>query len=160
MNVGSLWNKHSFYILYLEQHFQDNGGYMRIVKAFFFVLATAIMALCLLFTPEVSGPVSITYTTVIGIYLGLDIAAMIKKTSTLKKGDFESLNVYKYVLCSICLSILTVVALIVKNESDVTTAIASFITSAIVVIGCIIGGLDGNKIATGVDGSSGNTKKE
>ncbi|UKI53232.1 MAG: hypothetical protein L6V86_09095 [Treponema sp.] len=133
---------------------------MRIVKAFFFVLATAIMALCLLFTPEVSGPVSITYTTVIGIYLGLDIAAMIKKTSTLKKGDFESLNVYKYVLCSICLSILTVVALIVKNESDVTTAIASFITSAIVVIGCIIGGLDGNKIATGVDGSSGNTKKE
>lgn len=133
---------------------------MGIVKAFFFVLATAVMALCLLFTPEASGSVSITYTTVVGIYLGLDIAAMITKTSTLKKGNFESLNVYKYVLCSICLSVLTIVALIVKNESDVTTAITSFITSAMIVIGCIIGGLEGNKIATGIDGNLGTGKQE
>lgn len=133
---------------------------MRIVKAFFFVLATAVMALCLMFTPEASGSVSITYTTVVGIYLGLDIAAMITKTSTLKKGNFESLNVYKYVLCSVCLSVLTIVALIVKDESDVTTAITSFITSAMIVIGCIIGGLEGNKIATGIDGSSDTDKQE
>lgn len=131
---------------------------MGIVKAFFFILATAVMALCLLFTPEASGSVSITYTTVVGIYLGLDIAAMIAKTSTLKKGNFEALNVYKYVLCSVCLSVLTVIALIVKDESNVETAITSFITSAMIVIGCIIGGLEGNKIATGIDG--GTTAKE
>ena len=90
---------------------------MRIVKAFFFVLATAVMALCLMFTPEASGSVSITYTTVVGIYLGLDIAAMITKTSTLKKGNFESLNVYKYVLCSVCLSVLTIVLELVFQHS-------------------------------------------
>lgn len=133
---------------------------MRFVKAFFFVLASAVMALCLMFTPEASGTVSITYTTVVGVYLGLDIAAMITKTTTLKKGNFESMNVYKYVLCSICLCILTVVALIVKENSDVTTAITSFITSAMIVIGCIIGGLEGNKIATGVDGDSGSSEQE
>lgn len=123
---------------------------MKFVKAFFFVLATAIMALCLLFTPEISGSVSIAYTTVLGIYLGLDIAAMITKTTTLAKGDFESLNVYKYVLTSVCLSVLTVITLIVRNSADVSTAATSFITSAMIVIGCIIGGLEGNKIATGI----------
>lgn len=133
---------------------------MRIVKAFFFVLATAVMALCLLFTPEASGSVSITYTTVVGIYLGLDIAAMITKTSTLGKGNFEYMNVYKYVLCSVCLCVLTVIALVVKENSDVTTAITSFITSAMIVIGCIIGGLEGNKIATGIDGGSDTKRQE
>lgn len=133
---------------------------MKFIKALFFVLATAVMALCLLFSPEASGSVSISYTAVLGIYLGLDIASMIAKTTTLKKGDYETLNVYKYVLSAVCLVVLIVVAIIVKGKYDVTTAMTSFLTSSMIIIGCIIGGLEGNKIATGVDGGGTENIKE
>lgn len=126
---------------------------MRFIKAGFFIAATSIMGLCLLFVPESSGSVSISYTSVVGIYLGLDIAAMIARTSKLQKGNFEPLNVYKYVLVSVCLAALIVTAIIVRGQSDVSTALTSFITSAMIVVGCIIGGLEGNKIATDLNGN-------
>lgn len=126
---------------------------MKFIKAGFFLAATAVMALCLLFVPESSGSVSISYTSVVGVYLGLDIAAMIARTSKLQKGSFEPMNVYKYVLVSACLAVLIVTAVIVRGQSDVSTAMTSFITSAMIVIGCVIGGLEGNKIATDLNGN-------
>lgn len=126
---------------------------MKFIKALFFILASIVMALCLIFVPESSGTVSISFTTVTGLYLGLDIASMITKTTTLKKGSFEKLNVYKYVLVSICLAVLIVIAIFVNEVPEVNTAITSFLTSAMIVIGCIIGGLEGNKIATDANGN-------
>lgn len=125
---------------------------MKFVKALFFIIASAIMGICLLFAPESSGAVSITYTTVLGIYLGLDIASMITKTTTLKKGDYEKLNIYKYVISGICLIALIIISCFMKSKVDISTALTSFISAAMILIGCIIGGLEGNKIATNVDG--------
>lgn len=126
---------------------------MKFIKAAFFLAATGVMALCLLFVPESSGSVSISYTSVVGIYLGLDIAAMIARTSKLQKGNFETMNVYKYVLVSACLAVLIAVAVVIRGRADVGTAMTSFITSAMIVIGCVIGGLEGNKIATDLNGN-------
>lgn len=121
---------------------------MKFVKALFFIIASIIMGVCLIVIPEVSGSVSITYTTVLSIYLGLDVASMISKTMTLKKGDFEKMNTYKYVISGICLISLVIISLFVKNRADVSTALTSFISASMILIACIIGGLEGNKIAT------------
>ena len=135
------------------------GVGLKIVKGSLMVIATLVMALCLFFVPESSGTVSITFVSVLGLYLGLDVAAMITKTTTLKKGDFEDMNVYKYVLSAICLLILIGISIYLKNKCDVSTALTSFIASVMIIIGCIITGLEGNKIATNADGS-GDTQEE
>ncbi len=122
---------------------------LKVLKSALFVIASGIMGICLWFTPEVSGTVSVSFTTVLGLYLGLDIAAMIAKTSSLEKGSFEKLNVYKYIISMVCLIVLLILCLIVKKRADVNTAMTSFIVSTMIVIGCVIGGLEGNKIATG-----------
>lgn len=127
---------------------------MRFIKAFFFIVASAVMALTMLFIPQSSGTVSIAYTSVLGIYLSLDIAAMISRTTMLKKGDYEAMNVYKYILASICLCILICISLYMKSKGiDLNSSITSFMASAMIILGCVIGGLEGNKIATDIDGT-------
>lgn len=121
---------------------------VKFFKAMFFVLASAIMALCLVLIPVSSGNVSVSYITVLGIYLGLDIAGMITKTANMNKGEYKSLNVHKYVISSVCLVVNIIIATFVKGKTDVSVALTSFISAAMIIIGCIIGGLEGNKIAT------------
>jgi len=38
-----------------------------------------------------------TFTTIVGIFIGLDIAVMIKKTSAMSNGDFKSINKSRYI---------------------------------------------------------------
>lgn len=121
---------------------------VKFFKALFFVLASAIMALCLILIPASSGSVSVSYIAVLGIYLGLDIAGMITKTANMNKGEYKSLNVHKYVIASVCLVSNIVISIFVKEKADISVALTSFISAALIIIGCIIGGLEGNKIAT------------
>lgn len=106
------------------------------------------MACCLLFIPQTSGPVSITFITVLGIYLGLDIAGMITKTSQLPKGEYKKISVHKYIISTICLMILVVLSLVMKDKADMNTALTSFCSATMIICGCLLGGLEGNKIAT------------
>ena len=110
------------------------------------------MALCLIFIPDSSGAVSVSFTTVLGIYLGLDIAGMIAKTASLPKGEYKALNIYKYVITSLSLFILIIISLIVKDRSDVRTALTSYISAIMIIIACLLGGLEGNNIATDNEG--------
>ena len=121
---------------------------MKFVKALLLVVATLIMECCLIFVPESSGAVSMTFTAALGIYLGLDVAGMIAKTTALPKGEFKSLNTYKYIISAVCLVVLTVTSILLRDKSDVTTAMTAFISSAMIIITCLIGGLEGNNIAT------------
>ena len=126
---------------------------IQFLKSVFFILASIIMAVCLLFIPESSGAVSFTYTAVLGVYLGLDIAGMIAKTATLPAGKFKPLNIHKYVVATICLITLVVISVNVRLRANITTAMTAYISSAMIILTCLIGGLEGNKIATSNDGS-------
>lgn len=127
---------------------------MKFVKALLFIIATTIMALTLFFIPESSGPVSISFTTVLGLYLGLDMASMIQKSTTLAKGDYANVHIYKYIVSAVCLGVLVIISVFLKDSCDLSTALTSFITSSMIILGCLIGGLEGNKIAARVDGES------
>lgn len=120
---------------------------MDFLKATFFVIAVFLMGLCLIFVPQISGALSISFVTVLGVYLGLDVASMIATTSRLPDGEYKEIKKHKYILSGICLSVLIVITLILWEEA-LQTALTSFLSSCMVVIGCLIGGLEGNKIAT------------
>lgn len=120
---------------------------MDFLKATFFVIAVLLMGLCLIFVPQISGTLSVTFVTVLGIYLGMDVASMIATTSRLPNGEYKEMKKHKYILSGICLAILIIITLLSWNDS-LQTALTSFLSSCMVVIGCLIGGLEGNKIAT------------
>lgn len=125
----------------------------KIFKAVFFVLATLIMGACLWFVPESSGAVSVVYITALSVYLGLDVAAMIAKTAALPKGEFKNFNIHKYVIASACLVFLIGTCMAVRhfeNPPDISTAMTSFLSAVMIVFTYILGGLEGNKIATNV----------
>lgn len=125
----------------------------KIFKAAVFILASAVMGACLRFVPESSGAVSVVYITALGVYLGLDIAGMIAKTAALPKGEYKNFNIHKYVVAATCLLFLIgtcAAARHFENLPDVSTAMTSFLSAVMILFTCILGGLEGNKIATGV----------
>lgn len=120
---------------------------MDFLKATFFVIAVFLMGLCLIFVPQISGTLSVTFVAVLGVYLGMDVASMIATTSRLPNGEYKEMKKHKYILSGICLAILIIITLL-SWEDSLQTALTSFLSSCMVVIGCLIGGLEGNKIAT------------
>lgn len=120
---------------------------MDFLKALFFIVSVLLMGLCLIFVPDISGTLSISFVTVLGIYLGTDVATMITTTSRLPDGEYKEIKKHKYILSGICLSILIITTLVIWDDS-LQTAFTSFLSSCMVILGCLIGGLEGNKLAT------------
>lgn len=121
---------------------------IQFLKSFLFIIATFIMIATLFLIPSSSGPVSITYIATLSVYLGLDIAGMIAKTVSLPKGEFKQLNIHKYIIASVCLVVLIIASIYVNNFQKIETAITSYVSASLIIITCLIGGLEGNKIAT------------
>ena len=112
------------------------------------------MGIVLNIIPQTSGPISVTYASVLSIYLGVDLADTIIKTSQMSKGQYKDMHIHKYVISLICLAALVINCVIIKNKCDVSTALTSFVSSIFIVAGILIGGLEGNKIATNIDGDN------
>lgn len=126
------------------------------LKSFIFVLVSVIMSIVLNIIPQTSGPISVTYASVLSIYLGVDLADTIIKTAQMSKGQYKDMHIHKYVISLICLAALVINCVIIKNKCDVSTALTSFVSSIFIVAGILIGGLEGNKIATNIDGDNKN----
>lgn len=119
---------------------------VKFIKSLLFIIASLVMSVCILLIPESSGTISVTYLSVLGIYLGIDIADTIIKSSQMSKGKYKPLHKHKFVISFICLVILIICCLYV-DANIVSTALTTFISSILIIIGLIIGGLEGNKIA-------------
>ena len=127
---------------------------VKFVKSLLFVLASIVMTLCLIYLPNVSGPVSITFVGVLSCYLGIDIADTIIKSSEMEQGKYKDIHKHKYVISLICLSVMIGVCIFIPDKTVVNTALTSLISSVLIVIGILIAGLEGNKIAANIDGGS------
>ncbi len=127
---------------------------VKFVKSLLFVLASIVMTLCLIYLPNVSGPVSITFVGVLSCYLGIDVADTIIKSSEMEQGKYKDIHKHKYVISLICLSVMIGVCMFIPDKTVVNTALTSLISSVLIVIGILIAGLEGNKIAANIDGGS------
>lgn len=120
---------------------------MNKIKAILIIFSTCIVGLCILQMPQCVTPISFVYLSIISVYLGLDVAEMITSTASMKKGEYKEIASHKYIISLICLLFLIGLCALV-HAMELQTALTTFISAILVVIGCLIGGLEGNKIAT------------
>ena len=123
---------------------------IRFIKALLWLIPTAFMGLTMFFVPEIADTTSIFYVGLIGVFLGVDMVAMIKKTKEMSNGEFDTVKIWRYVLVVLALaSLLTVAFIQYKSSKIMVVTIGSFAAAVYLIAGILLAGLDGNKIATG-----------
>jgi hypothetical protein len=93
---------------------------------------------------------SITFTSIIGVFLGIDIAVMIKKTSALPEGQFKPINKHRYITSLIIFALLIAEAVVMSAmfKRNCDALYASFGMGFLVVIGGLVAAVEGNKMVT------------
>lgn len=127
---------------------------MKALKVILLFFATILMGAVIYFikNPSVVDAIAATYAICINGFLGVDIAAMIKDSTKKPAGDWKDIKLYRYVFSFICMALLFVMALYQKEVNDIQSimAISSFGSGAMLIIGLVMAGLEGNKIASRV----------
>lgn len=123
---------------------------MEVLKLIIFILATAVMEGIVMVSPEVSQDVAIFYVSILSSYLGLDIWAMIQKTASLPSGEYKDINIHRYLISAGSYVVLLATAFYMKAKFgyDYGTMYSTFIAALFLMATILIGGLEGNKIAT------------
>jgi hypothetical protein len=105
----------------------------------------------------VTTSLSFTFTSVVGVFLGIDIAVMIKKTSALPDGEFKKINKPRYILSLAVFGTLLAETIYISAAygRECNSLYASFGMGFLLVIGGIMAGVEANKMVT--DGNGGNT---
>jgi hypothetical protein len=93
---------------------------------------------------------SITFTSIVGVFLGLDIAVMIKKTSALPTGEYKAINKPRYIISLIIFALLLIEAFILSSvfSRNCDALYASFGVGFLIVVGGLVAAVEGNKIVT------------
>jgi len=94
--------------------------------------------------------ISGAFTGVLGIFLGVDILTMIHKTKGLLPGDYKEMNMHRYVISLCVFAVLLTEAFILSGlyGREMNSLYLCFGVGFVVVIGGLIGGIEGNKIVT------------
>ena len=122
------------------------------MQVLWLALATLFVAAMvrLIDNPVTSTAISGTFTAVIGLFLGLDIITMLHKTRELKPGDYKSINTHRYIIALLIFASLLAESFYVsiRYQRDVNSLYLCFGVGFLVVIGGLVSGIEGNKIAT------------
>jgi disulfide bond formation protein DsbB len=121
-------------------------------QLFWLFISTLFTAAMIYFVKD-SGVVSAlaaTFTAIVGIFIGLDIAVMIKRTSAMSNGDFRQINKHRYIAAFVIFSLLLFEAFMISatQNRDCDSLYTSFGMGFLIVIGGLISGIEGNKIVT------------
>ena len=111
-----------------------------------------------------SGTVSAiaaAFTSIVGIFIGLDIAVMIKKTSAMHD-DFKQMNKQRYIVAFIIFALLLIEAFFISAffGRNCDALYTSFGLGFLFVIGAIFNGIESNKIVTNVKPPIADNEKE
>lgn len=133
---------------------------IRFWKITLMVIAFLIVASVLFVLDDVGiiDSMAASFTAVISLFLGVDLAAMIKNSAGMPKGKFQKAHTYRYIIAVVMMLVLFIIALY-RKESDnlgISMAAGAFGSGSIVIIGLLMSGLEGNKIAS----RSGDEKQE
>jgi hypothetical protein len=93
---------------------------------------------------------SITFTSIIGVFLGVDIAVMIKKTSALPPGEYKMINKPRYITSLIIFVVLIIEAFILSSiyNRNCDALYASFGVGFLIVVGGLVAAVEGTTIVT------------
>lgn len=125
---------------------------MRILKVFLMILATALMGAVIVFVKDSSVVDSMAAVFAISLngFLGVDIASMIKVSSSLPEAQYKQMHFYRYIIAFFCMALLFCLSLWQKESYGVQSimAISAFGSGCMLIIGMVMSGLEGNKIAS------------
>ena len=98
----------------------------------------------------VTVSLSITFTSIVGVFLGVDIAVMIKKTSALPEGQYKEINKPRYITSLAIFALLIIEAFILSSvySRNCDALYASFGVGFLIVVGGLVAAVEGNKIVT------------
>ncbi|MDR2734296.1 MAG: hypothetical protein LBC99_06565 [Spirochaetota bacterium] len=98
----------------------------------------------------VAASLSFTFTSVVGVFLGIDIAVMLKKTQALPGGEYKEINKPRYILGLAVFATLLAEAMYLSSSlgRECNSLYASFGMGFLIVIGGIMAGIEANKMAT------------
>jgi hypothetical protein len=99
----------------------------------------------------VSISLSVAFTGIVGAFLGVDIAAMIKKTTMLPPGSYKAINKHRYITSLAIFALLILEAFFLSSAfgRNCDALYASFGVGFLIVIGGLVAAVEGNKIVTG-----------
>jgi hypothetical protein len=130
------------------------------IQVFWLILATVFVAGIIWFVTDSLAVTAISgaFTSVIGIFIGVDIVTMIHKTTKLKRGFYKDMNMHRYVLSLCVFAVLLAEAFVISAlfEREMNSLYLCFGVGFIIVIGGLINGLECNKIATYANGNNSN----
>jgi len=122
------------------------------IQVFWVILATLFVAGIVWFVSDSLTVTAISgaFTGVLGIFLGVDIMTMIHKTKELKPGDYKEMNTHRYVLSLFVFAALLAEAFVISclYKREMNSLYLCFGVGFIIVIGGLISGIEGNKVAT------------
>lgn len=118
------------------------------------VIALAIVGACIWFLPSgaVIAPLCIGFVMILGAFLGLDLAKMIQTTSLKPPGDYEPMKIWRYIIAGAMLAVLFGVCAYRSATVpglDLTGAMSTLAFGVLIILGLIVGGIQGNKLVTG-----------
>lgn len=126
------------------------------VKIVLYIAATLIMGGVEILVPGIAGSVAVFYVSILTSFLGLDIWGMIQTTAILPPGEYKELKVHRYVICACSYIVLIGLGYYISSTTgvDMASMYNVFVSAVFVLIAMLIGGLEGNKIATGTTSAS------
>ena len=125
---------------------------IKAIQVFWLILATLFVAGIIWFVGDSLTVTAISgaFTGVLGIFLGVDILAMLHKTRDLKPGDYKHINMHRYVLSLCIFAVLLAEAFVISGlyNREMNSLYLCFGVGFLIVIGGLVSGIEGNKIVT------------
>jgi hypothetical protein len=122
------------------------------IQILWLILATLFVAwiVWLVSDPATVIALSGTYTAVLGLFLGVDLATMIRKTQHLSPGELKEINMHRYITALCIFASLIIETFIVSSvfKREMNSVYLCFGVGFLIVIGGLISGIEANKIAT------------
>jgi len=115
------------------------------------IFATIFTGFMIYFIKDTSSAsaIAVTFTGIVGVFIGLDITLMIKKTASMPVG-YKEINKHRYIAGLVIFAALLVETFVISGmyQRNCDSLYVSFGMGFLVIIGGFIVGLEGNKIAT------------
>jgi len=122
------------------------------LQVFWLILATLFVVGIVWFVTDSLTVTSISgaFTGIVGIFLGVDILTMIHKTRELKAGEYKAVNFHRYLISLCIFAVLLAEAFVISGiyKREMNSLYLCFGVGFLIVIGGLISGIEGNKIAT------------
>ena len=120
-------------------------------QLFGLIIATIFTGFMIFFIKDngSSATIAAKFTAIVGTFIGLDIAVMIKGTSAMPSG-FKKVNMHRYIAGLIIFALLLAETIFISIHygRNCDSLYTSFGMGFLVIIGGLIAGVEGNKIVT------------